>query len=202
MIDDLDELTIPNAVEVVNRTITTIKNLMLTLESEPRFRRLGVEPYGSVSRLTADGGIGKGSLQRADGEFVTSMLLCAWRKTTWQEGGGVYVNVWLTPDEGTHPELQAGAFVAPGHQVADLVWTLAGTSPDLRIVQHPALQRMDRAVLDTAWGSRSTEWLVRGANVDARRWRSRRELAARATGARSRRMGRGGAISSSAHAPD
>ena len=160
MFDDLDGLTVPNAVEVYNRILTTAKNLFLTLESQERFRDLRLQPFGGTSRLTADGGIGQGGLKRPDGDFVTSMILSAWRKPDWPTGAGVYVAIWLTPDDGAHAELQTGAFRAPGRGVTDLVWTYAGVEePEDQQAHDPGLVRTDKTVLDQVCEGAGTEWV-------------------------------------------
>lgn len=176
--DDLDGLTIPNAVQVYNRTLTTAKNLLLTLESQERFRDSGLRPSGGTSRLTADGGIGQGGLQRPDGDFVTSMIMSAWAKRGWPNGAGVYVALWLTPEGSAHPELQAGAFHAPNHAVNELVWTYAGAvdEPDDQQARNPNLSRTDKTLLDNVWEGGRTEWVfaardwVAGQGDDDLRW--------------------------------
>jgi hypothetical protein len=178
MFDDLDGLTVPNAVEVYNRTFKAAKNLLLTLESEQRFRDAVLVAFGGKSRLTADGGVGQGGLHRPDWEFETSMILAAYTKRDWPADGGVYVAISLTPEDARDPELHAGAFHAPAHEVTQLVWTYASAvaEPEDGKVRHPALERTDKTLLDNVWAGAKTEWVfarrdwVAGQGEDDLRW--------------------------------
>jgi hypothetical protein len=163
MFDDLDgRLNVPNAMEVINRSLKGAKNLLLSLHAEPRFVSLAMQPWESKEpKLKMDGGIGAGGLQRADWEYETSMIMSAYSAPEWPTGSGVYVAIWLTPDDGEHPELHVGACIGPGYSLSDLVWAYGSNvdEPEDKVARHDALDALDTTLLDNVWTDRNTEWV-------------------------------------------
>lgn len=96
------------------------------------------------------------ALTQAARDFETSICLSTYRKSKWPDGAGVFIAIWLTPDEGDDPLLQAGAFRAAGSR--ELVWSYA-SAEDTDEVSSDALARTDKTRLDTVSVTEHTEWV-------------------------------------------
>jgi hypothetical protein len=158
--DDLEELTVVNAVEVFNRAIRAARQLLLTLHSRPAFQAAGYVPFGRNFALRRDGT--STALTESEDYFTTNIALSVYRKEPWPEGAGVYIAVDLSSDD--EPELQAGAFFAESS--SDLVWSYAYSDEPDDGPSHPRLAATDKAVLPYAAVGARTEWVY-----DTRPWR-------------------------------
>jgi hypothetical protein len=150
--EDLENLTVVNAVEAFNRTIRAARQLLLTLHSRPAFHASGYLPFGRTFALQRDGT--SSALTQAEDFFTTSVALSVYRKASWPKGAGVYVAVDLASDE--EPHLQAGAFFA---KVSDeLVWSFA-YADEKDSVSVRELGRTDKTRLPYVAAGRQTEWV-------------------------------------------
>ena len=154
MFDDLEGLTIPNAIDVFNRVKKSARNLLLDLHAQQRFRDPDYLPFGGRHRLTLDGTAW--ALTAQDWRIETSMILAPYRRSHWPDGAGVYVAISLTPDDGDVPELHAGAFHAPH---GELVWEYASRTQDEEDLRSDDLARTDKAVLSYLLASDRSEWV-------------------------------------------
>lgn len=153
--DDLQQLTVVNAVELFNRTVKAARELLLAIHAQSRFQQGMYEPLGGRSpRMVRDGT--SSTLTESPSSFETSMLLSVYRKPSWQAGTGVYVGIWLTPGEGADPHLQAGAFQAD--HSGELVWSYA-SAEDADESRSKALAGVDRTLLRSVSVTKHTEWV-------------------------------------------
>jgi hypothetical protein len=106
--DDLEGLTISTATTAFNRTVLAARQLFLAIVGQPRFSRLGIKPLGGKN-FTILRDDGSSSLYAHEDYFQVSTLMIAGRRSTWPEGAGVFVAVWLGDEEA---ELNVGAFSA------------------------------------------------------------------------------------------
>lgn len=110
MSEDLTTLTIPNAFELVNRTIKQARQFFLALTGHSRFAALGLKPPGSAARMLRDGATTR-SLNQDEDWFVTTTLFSHFRKPAWPKGAGAFAAFYVaTEDEA--PQLAAGAYRA------------------------------------------------------------------------------------------
>jgi hypothetical protein len=157
MFDDLEGLTVVNAVEVFNRTVKSARQLLLTLHSQPRFQTAGYVPFGRAFAMHRDGS--SSVVTQEEWAFETSIILSLYRKPDWADGAGLYAAVWLMPPGDDDPELQVGAFFAA--DTRELVWSYAnaGEADDTR---SPQLAKRDKTVLANVCATDRTEWVYAG----------------------------------------
>jgi hypothetical protein len=158
--DDLEDVTVVNAVEAFNRTIRAARQLLLTIVSRPRFHAAGYAPFGGSFSLLRDGR--STALAQDEDFFTTTVALSPFTKPGWPRGAGVYVALDLASAD--EPYLQAGAFLAKRN--AELIWDFAYAEENDELTSE-ALVRTDKAVLPWAAMGRQTEWVYA-----ARPWRA------------------------------
>jgi hypothetical protein len=107
--DDLDGLSVVNAVEAVNRTTKQARQFFLALTGHTRFGALGLKPLSRSFEMLRDGG-GTRSLNQEEDWFTTSTLLSPFRKPEWDPRAGVFAAFYLAADD--EPDLNAGLFWA------------------------------------------------------------------------------------------
>jgi hypothetical protein len=88
MFDDLEGLTVVNAVHAFNRTVLAARQFFLALVGQPRFAGLGLAPVGgkSFTMLRDDG---SRALTQDEDYFQITTLMMPARKPTWADGSGV-----------------------------------------------------------------------------------------------------------------
>jgi hypothetical protein len=121
MPDDLKQLTIPNAFELVNRSSKQARHFFLALIEHSRFKALGLTPAASPAQLLRDG-TGARSLRVSEGEYEITTLLSHFRKPGWPTGAGAFAAFYM-PTGKAHPHLAAGAYSTG--QVSSLQWWFA-----------------------------------------------------------------------------
>lgn len=153
VIDDLEGLTLPNAIEAFNRTIRAFRQLALTVHGQSAIGDLGLKPYHGGHALLRDGRTT--ALPSYPEAFEMSVLLVAYEAADFPAGCGVFFSGWLGDPKGLY--LQVGAFHTTAGR-GDLPWGMAGAELKDEL-QSAALTRTPTAVLDTAAASRHTEWV-------------------------------------------
>lgn len=153
MINDLDGLTLSNAVEVYHRIIRAFRTLALTVHHQGAIGELELEPYEGNHALLRDGrSLG---LPGAPSLFETTILLIAYRAPHWPDGCGTFFSAWLTGEDG--PCLQVGAFETRAVR-GDLPWGFAEADM-VDDVDSSRITRAQRNVLEHMAASRNTDWL-------------------------------------------
>lgn len=157
-----NELNIPNAFELVNRTIKQARQFFLALTGHSGFAALGLAPVGTSHLMLRDGGATR-SLNQDEGLFVTTTLFAHFRKPQWPDTVGVFAAFFLETDE-DHPYLVAGMYSAKS--LTDIQYSFAWSeevdrdklsSSILRAGNAPLLDRF--SVYDgTDWRYASRNW--------------------------------------------
>lgn len=145
-------LTVVNAVEVFNRTVKEARKLFRAVEADTRFVTAG---FSSSSRMLRDGT--SLALNADEGSFEATILLSPYTSPSWPDRAGVYVAVWLTPEDGEDARLQAGAFRAWGGD--GLGWEYAGAD----MAEQPrteAMTRADPSMLPTVNRAKYSDWVL------------------------------------------
>lgn len=135
MADDLAKLTIPNAFELVNRTITQARQFFLALSGHTRFIALGLGPAGSSYQMLRDGAPTR-ALNQEEGWFSTTTLLSHFRKPDWHTGAGAFAAFYVATEEDP-PYLVAGAYRAlsiPSDIQYAFAWSQNGVRDKLQSV--------------------------------------------------------------------
>src|SRR4051812_36289569 len=122
MLDDLDGLTLNNAVVAYNRAITAAHQFFVTLHGQPRFASAGLGPWGGSFELRRDGT--SRALAQSPDYFQISVMLSAYRQPGWPEDVGAFAAFYFGGED-PDPLLQVGAFErAPGTDiVAGYAWS-------------------------------------------------------------------------------
>lgn len=108
MLDDLEELTLPNAVEAFNRAILAARDFFLQLHAQPRFEELRLSSiYAPQHRMYRNGG--SEALTQPVEWFRTTVLMTAYRRPEWDEKRSVFVCFDLRGNGRSTADLLAGA---------------------------------------------------------------------------------------------
>lgn len=107
MLDDLDGLTIPNAVEAFNRSIRAAREFFLQLHSQPRFTALGLQPYWAEHRMVRNGG-SQVPTQPVEW-FDTTVVIALYKTASWDPKRAVFICFDLLGDGREDADLCAGA---------------------------------------------------------------------------------------------
>jgi hypothetical protein len=107
MLDDLEELTVPNAVEAFNRSIRAARDFFLQLHGQPSFIALGLKPYWKEHRMVRNGG-SETPTQPVEW-FETTVVMCLYKRDAWQPTCAAFVCFDLVGRDGEHADLCAGA---------------------------------------------------------------------------------------------
>jgi hypothetical protein len=157
MLEDLEELTVTNAVKVFNRTMIAARWLVLAVTGDPQFL---------VAGFTAPAGAGKSfhlardtfstAITANEAYFTTTLLLTGCRKPTWPSGAGAFIAFDL--DREDQPYIQVGAFFYTGTGPVDLVDVYSNSGEGEP--KQPALAGRDHDVLDLAFvNGAGAEWV-------------------------------------------
>lgn len=122
------------------------------VEADTRFVAAG---FSSSSIMQRDGT--SRSLNADEGSFEATILLSPYTSPGCPDGVGVYVAVWLTPEDGEHARLQAGIYHRWGGEA--LVWQYAGAG----LAEQPrteAMTRVDPSMLPTVNHGRDSDWVL------------------------------------------
>lgn len=157
-------LTLVNAVEAFNLTISAARQFFLALHTASGFVAAGLRPYGGYHRMLRDG-FSEAPTASAD-FFETTVMLCLYNKPAWGTGQVVFVAFDLTSED--EPELQAGAGVVSSKgETMVYRWAHADgpeiTLKDAALGAAPATEFPLRAVHES-----DAEWIY-----DGQPWRPR-----------------------------
>lgn len=115
--DDLEDLNVLNAFELVNRAAIAARQFYRTLHSGPAFQTLGLAGYWKSDGRYEMKRNGTSTVLSADEQwFEISMFMSAYRKTDWPDGAGAYAAFYFAGD-GEEPLLQVGAFTTTWHEL-------------------------------------------------------------------------------------
>ena len=108
MLDDLESLSVPSAVEAFNRSIRAARNFLLQLHSQPGFVDLGLKPFAqNAHRLYRNGG--SETLTAQVDWFETTVAMCLYRYDGWDPQRVVFVCFDLLGSNGSDADLCVGA---------------------------------------------------------------------------------------------
>lgn len=136
MLDDLEGLTLNNAVVAYNRAVVAARQFFITLHGQPAFASAGLVSWGGRSHEFRRDGISSKSLSESDDWFLTSTMMCLYRKPTWPEGIGTFVAFYFG-DEDPEPAMHAGAlYTATGSDiVSEFAWAEPADSASNEVLQ-------------------------------------------------------------------
>jgi len=160
MLDDLEQMNVRNAVEAFNRTIRAARQFFLALHGQPRFKELGLMPYGKQTSFSMLRNGGSRSPTQAEEWFETTVVLCLYAKPGWDAGNGLFVGIDLL-DGDPEPEILAGAFRITGG--ADPLVAFADL--DEGEIQTEQLRALDKEPLPYPGTTDYSEWVY-----DVRPW--------------------------------
>lgn len=153
VIDDLEGLTLTNAVEVVHRIMRTFRLLALTVHGHPRVTEMGLKPFNGGHALLRDGR--STGLPGQPEFFENNVLLVPYAPPDWPNGHGVFFAAWLTGEDGPH--LEVGAFFIDAGR-GELPWQFAGAQP-VDELQSGRLEDLHGSALPTLAKSRLAEFV-------------------------------------------
>lgn len=183
VIDDLEGLTLKNAVEVVHRITRAFRLLALSVHGQRAVGDLGLVPMQGHAMLRDGRSV---ALPGTPESFETSVLLVPYARPDWPTGCGVFFAAWLVEEDGPH--LQAGAFKMSGTR-GDLPWAYA-CSDFVDELEAAELESVRGATLDSlaaskaygaefvyaerrwqpADGEGDVEWIVDALTAAAKAW--------------------------------
>jgi hypothetical protein len=94
VLDDLQEMTVANAFAAVNRATVAIRELILGVQADARFRAARLEGWGRSIELLRDGtskAVGQDAVGQDASYFELSTVLCPLRKPDWPDEAGVFL---------------------------------------------------------------------------------------------------------------
>lgn len=160
MLDDLDGLTLRNAVEAYHRIMRAYRQLALAVHHHPVIAELALEPFAGGHAMLRDGR--SHGLPGEPGYFETTVLITPYWRPGWPNSCGVFFAAWLTGEDGPH--LEVGAFTLNAGR-GELPWQFAwaDSADELNSAE---LESVIGATLDTRAAARHAEFVYA-----ERRWR-------------------------------
>jgi hypothetical protein len=152
MMDDLETLTIPAAVEIFNRAIRAARLFYLQLHSDSRFNALDLQPFGTGYRMWRNGA--SSAPTQPEKWFETTVIASVYRRPQWEPAAHVFVNFDLAA-EGPNAALCAGACSVGNPNY--VTYSFAEREP-IPSVSTEAFQRT-REAFPTISRKESNEWL-------------------------------------------
>jgi hypothetical protein len=160
MLDDLEGLTLPSAVEAFNRSIRAARNFLLQLHGQPSFIELGLLPFAqNAHRLYRNGG--SEALTAQVEWFETTIAMCLYRHEGWDPQRVVFVCFDLLGTNGSDADLCIGACEVSREYTYG--WVRAAPVDEL---DHPVLGQPSavlpamKSEVDGAWRFARKPWIV------------------------------------------
>jgi hypothetical protein len=106
VLDDLEGLTIPNAVEAFNRSIKAARAFFLELHADGRFRDLDLAPLRKEHAMFRNGG--SETLKQPVVSFETTVAMTLYKRKNWDPQRWIFVCFDLLGETRTHADLCVG----------------------------------------------------------------------------------------------
>jgi hypothetical protein len=112
--EDLEDLTVLNAFELVNRSAIAARQFYRTLHTTTAFQATCLTSYWNKFEMRRNGT--SVSLNQDEEWFEVSMFMSTYKKPDWPEGAGAFAVFYFAGD-GDEPLLQVGAFTTSWHEL-------------------------------------------------------------------------------------